>query len=93
MQESGDRKVVVSRSFVYFSLAIFGLVQFVLIAGVYSATYFYLIVPRITDVSQAITDVSQTSAQAKTWMEDRVAGKFGMRLKYTFIVPELHNLL
>ena len=67
MQENGEKKV--SRSYDYFTLAIFGLVQFILIAGACSAAYFYLIVPRITEVSKA-----------KIWMEDRVAGKFGMKL-------------
>ena len=52
MQENGEKKV--SRSYDYFTLAIFGLVQFILIAGACSAAYFYLIVPRINDVSHRV---------------------------------------
>ena len=72
-QENGEKSAMVPRSFVYSIMAIIGLLQFVLITAICSAAYFFLIVPRLNDLNI-------TSVHVQTWMEDRVAGKFWMRL-------------
>ena len=68
MQENG-KKDFVTRSFVLSILAIFGLLLLVLITGICMAAYHFLIIPRISEVSQM-------TVEEKNWMEDRVAGKF-----------------
>merc|ERR1719383_108035 len=66
-QQNNGKKDCVTRSFLYSTLAIFGLLQFVLITGSCAAAYYFLIIPRIGEVNQF-------SVQGKAVMEDPVAG-------------------